>query len=241
MRPPCSMGYFSHIECIKNLSDLKGPTMTNLPITEKSSGCACGCTESGIPELDVRPVPHPLRHGAVFGALSSVRPGAAMVLIAVGTPPRAAHGDADLSFVFSAARELAPLIDDDTVVVVKSTVPVGTGDIVQKIIGSVREAGTFSVASNPEFLREGVAISDFLEPIVQRALDKRRYRREKGLSPTIEHNTFLDYLADHTEGSSYYRLVCSHLSDPDGCQIQKSSETNYSTSYLLAGTLRPAY
>ena len=90
--------------------------------------------------------------------------GAAMVLIAVGTPPRAAHGDADLSFVFSAARELAPLIDDDTVVVVKSTVPVGTGDIVQKIIGSVREAGTFSVASNPEFLREGVAISDFLEP-----------------------------------------------------------------------------
>ncbi|MBD2760615.1 DUF2249 domain-containing protein [Yimella sp. cx-573] len=60
--------------------------MTNLPITEKSSGCACGCTESGIPELDVRPVPHPLRHGAVFGALSSVRPGAAMVLIAPHDP-----------------------------------------------------------------------------------------------------------------------------------------------------------
>ncbi|MDX3975773.1 UDP-glucose/GDP-mannose dehydrogenase family protein [Shinella sp.] len=90
--------------------------------------------------------------------------GASVVFIAVGTPPRAGHGDADLSFVYMAARELAPLIDENTTVVVKSTVPVGTGDIVQKIIASVREAGTFSVASNPEFLREGVAIRDFLEP-----------------------------------------------------------------------------
>lgn len=90
--------------------------------------------------------------------------GAAVAFIAVGTPPRAGHGDADLSFVYMAARELAPLIDDNAVVVVKSTVPVGTGDIVQKIIGSVRKPGTFSVASNPEFLREGVAIRDFLEP-----------------------------------------------------------------------------
>jgi UDPglucose 6-dehydrogenase len=90
--------------------------------------------------------------------------GAAVVFIAVGTPPRAGHGDADLSFVYMAARELAPLIDDNTVVVVKSTVPVGTGDVVQKIIGSIRKTGTFSVASNPEFLREGVAIRDFLEP-----------------------------------------------------------------------------
>ncbi|MGI6852321.1 UDP-glucose dehydrogenase family protein [Mesorhizobium sp. 1B3] len=90
--------------------------------------------------------------------------GAAVVFIAVGTPPRAGHGDADLSFVYMAARELAPLIDDNAVVVVKSTVPVGTGDVVQKIVGSVRKPGTFSVASNPEFLREGVAIGDFLEP-----------------------------------------------------------------------------
>lgn len=90
--------------------------------------------------------------------------GAEVVFIAVGTPPRAGVGDADLSFVYMAARELAPLIDDNTVVVVKSTVPVGTGDVVQKIIGSVRKAGTFSVASNPEFLREGVAVQDFLKP-----------------------------------------------------------------------------
>jgi UDPglucose 6-dehydrogenase len=90
--------------------------------------------------------------------------GASVVFIAVGTPPRAGHGDADLSFVYMAARELASLIEDNAVVVIKSTVPVGTGDIVQKIIGSVRMAGSFSVASNPEFLREGVAIRDFLEP-----------------------------------------------------------------------------
>jgi len=90
--------------------------------------------------------------------------GAAIVFIAVGTPTRAGHEDADLSFVYMAARELASLIADDTVVVVKSTVPVGTGDVVQRIIGSVRKADTFSIASNPEFLREGVAVSDFLAP-----------------------------------------------------------------------------
>lgn len=90
--------------------------------------------------------------------------GASVVFIAVGTPPRAGQGDADLSFVYMAARELAPLLEDDAIVVVKSTVPVGTGDIVQKIIGSVLKTGAFSVASNPEFLREGVAIRDFLEP-----------------------------------------------------------------------------
>jgi len=90
--------------------------------------------------------------------------GAAVVLIAVGTPARAGHGDADLSFVYLAARELAPHLENGAVVAVKSTVPVGTGDVVEKIIGSIRPAGTFSVASNPEFLREGVAIRDFLEP-----------------------------------------------------------------------------
>ncbi|KAB2665507.1 UDP-glucose/GDP-mannose dehydrogenase family protein [Brucella tritici] len=118
--------------------------------------------EPGLDEL--------VERNFAFGRLSfttnlaeAVR-GAELVFIAVGTPARAGHGDADLSFVYMAARELAPLIDDYSVVVVKSTVPVGTGDVVQKIIGSVRRPGTFSVASNPEFLREGVAIRDFLEP-----------------------------------------------------------------------------
>lgn len=60
--------------------------MTELPITEKTSGCACGCSDSGVPELDVRNIPHALRHGTVFGALSAVRPGNAMVLIAPHDP-----------------------------------------------------------------------------------------------------------------------------------------------------------
>ena len=96
--------------------------------------------------------------------LAEALKGAAVVLIAVGTPTRAGHGDADLSFVYMAARELAPHLEKGAVVTVKSTVPVGTGDVVEKIIGSIRPAGSFSVASNPEFLREGVAIRDFLEP-----------------------------------------------------------------------------
>ncbi|PRD41256.1 UDP-glucose 6-dehydrogenase [Phyllobacterium phragmitis] len=89
---------------------------------------------------------------------------AEVVFIAVGTPARVGHGDADLSFVYMAAREIAPLLAENAVVVVKSTVPVGTGDAVEKIIASVRSRGSFSVASNPEFLREGVAIHDFLNP-----------------------------------------------------------------------------
>ncbi|RNF35868.1 UDP-glucose dehydrogenase family protein [Paracoccus methylarcula] len=110
--------------------------------------------------------------------LTEALKGAAIVFIAVGTPPRAEHGDADLSFVFAAIREIAPLIEDDTVVVVKSTVPVGTGDVVQKIIDSARKAGSFSVASNPEFLREGSAIRDFREPdrVVIGAEDERSRR-----------------------------------------------------------------
>jgi UDPglucose 6-dehydrogenase len=89
---------------------------------------------------------------------------ATAVFIAVGTPSRPGHGDADLSFIYMVAREIAPLLAENAVVVVKSTVPVGTGDAVEKIIAAKRHRGTFSVASNPEFLREGVAIRDFLEP-----------------------------------------------------------------------------
>ncbi|MCX5570375.1 UDP-glucose dehydrogenase family protein [Kaistia nematophila] len=96
--------------------------------------------------------------------LAEALAGAALVLIAVGTPARAGHGDADLSFVYMAARELAPHLETGAVVTIKSTVPVGTGDVVEKIIGSIRPSGSFSVASNPEFLREGVAVRDFLDP-----------------------------------------------------------------------------
>jgi len=86
------------------------------------------------------------------------------VFIAVGTPSRRGDGHADLSYVYRAAREIGAAIDGFTVVVTKSTVPVGTGDEVERIIREVRPEADFAVVSNPEFLREGAAISDFKRP-----------------------------------------------------------------------------
>ena len=86
------------------------------------------------------------------------------VFIAVGTPSRRGDGFADLSFVFDAAREIAGALSGFTVVVTKSTVPVGTGDEVERIIRETNPSADFAVASNPEFLREGAAISDFKRP-----------------------------------------------------------------------------
>ncbi|MEM8795082.1 MAG: UDP-glucose/GDP-mannose dehydrogenase family protein [Pseudomonadota bacterium] len=86
------------------------------------------------------------------------------VFIAVGTPSRRGDGHADLTYVYQAAREIAELIDGFTVIVTKSTVPVGTGDEVERIIREVRPTADFAVVSNPEFLREGAAIEDFKRP-----------------------------------------------------------------------------
>jgi UDPglucose 6-dehydrogenase len=86
------------------------------------------------------------------------------VFIAVGTPSRRGDGHADLSYVEQAAREIAEHMQGYTVVVNKSTVPVGTGDLVQSIMAEVNPKGDFSVVSNPEFLREGAAIGDFKRP-----------------------------------------------------------------------------
>ena len=89
---------------------------------------------------------------------------AEIVFIAVGTPARRGDGHADLSYVYAAAEEIAGMIDGYTLVVTKSTVPVGTGDEVEAIIRRVNPEADFDVASNPEFLREGAAISDFKRP-----------------------------------------------------------------------------
>ena len=86
------------------------------------------------------------------------------VFIAVGTPSRRGDGHADLSYVYAAAEELAGAIDAKTVVVTKSTVPVGTGDEVERIIAETNPDLEFAVVSNPEFLREGAAIGDFKRP-----------------------------------------------------------------------------
>ena len=90
--------------------------------------------------------------------------GADAVFIAVGTPSRRGDGHADLSYVYAAAKEIAEAVDRPTVVVTKSTVPVGTGNEVARILRETRPSGEFDVASNPEFLREGSAIGDFMRP-----------------------------------------------------------------------------
>lgn len=90
--------------------------------------------------------------------------GAQAVFIAVGTPSRRGDGHADLSYVYAAAEEMAGNIEAFTVVVTKSTVPVGTGDEVERVIREANPAADFAVASNPEFLREGAAIADFKRP-----------------------------------------------------------------------------
>ena len=100
-----------------------------------------------------------------FGtALSAAVAAAEAVFIAVGTPSRRGDGHADLSYVYAAAREIATALRDFTVVITKSTVPVGTGDEVERIIRELRPDNDVAVVSNPEFLREGAAIHDFKHP-----------------------------------------------------------------------------
>ncbi|AVT82917.1 UDP-glucose dehydrogenase family protein [Rhodopseudomonas palustris] len=86
------------------------------------------------------------------------------VFIAVGTPSRRGDGHADLSYVYAAAKEIAAALKGFTVVVTKSTVPVGTGDEVERLIRETNPTADAAVASNPEFLREGAAIRDFKFP-----------------------------------------------------------------------------
>src|SRR3954469_14161536 len=97
-------------------------------------------------------------------ALGDALPGADAVFIAVGTPSRRGDGHADLTYVYEATREIAAALEGFTVVITKSTVPVGTGDEVERIIRELRPDADVAVVSNPEFLREGAAIYDFKHP-----------------------------------------------------------------------------
>jgi len=118
--------------------------------------------EPGLDDLVARNV----REGRLFFTLDGAQAikDAEAVFIAVGTPTRRGDGHADLSYVYAAAEEIAGLIDGFTVIVTKSTVPVGTGDEVEAIIKKARPDAQFAVVSNPEFLREGAAIEDFKRP-----------------------------------------------------------------------------
>src|SRR5512134_2687728 len=96
--------------------------------------------------------------------LAGAVPGANAVFIAVGTPSRRGDGHADLTYVYAAAEEISPNLNGYVVLVTKSTVPVGTGDELDRILRARRPDLDFDVVSNPEFLREGSAINDFMRP-----------------------------------------------------------------------------
>jgi UDPglucose 6-dehydrogenase len=98
------------------------------------------------------------------GNLKEAVAGAEAVFIAVGTPSRRGDGHADLTYVFAAAEEIAAALTGYAVIVTKSTVPVGTSRKVEEVIKKARPDAKFDVASNPEFLREGSAIDDFMKP-----------------------------------------------------------------------------
>ena len=118
--------------------------------------------EPGLAEL----VASNVKEGRLFFSLDAREAikNAEAIFIAVGTPSRRGDGHADLSYVYAAAKEIAEHINGFTVVVTKSTVPVGTGDEVEEIIRKTNPNAKFAVVSNPEFLREGAAISDFKRP-----------------------------------------------------------------------------
>ncbi len=122
----------------------------------------CPIFEPGLDDLMERNV----REGrlAFTTDLGACVPQAQAVFIAVGTPSRRGDGHADLSYVYAAARDIAQALSGFTVVITKSTVPVGTGDEVARIIVQARPDADVAVAANPEFLREGAAIQDFKHP-----------------------------------------------------------------------------
>jgi UDPglucose 6-dehydrogenase len=122
----------------------------------------CPIFEPGLADLIARN----MREGrlAFTTDLAACVPDAQAVFIAVGTPSRRGDGHADLSYVYAAAREIAAALRGFTVVITKSTVPVGTGDEVAHIIAQTRADADVAVVANPEFLREGAAIQDFKHP-----------------------------------------------------------------------------
>lgn len=118
--------------------------------------------EPGLANLVERGV----RGGRLFFTtdLASAVAGAEIVFITVGTPPRSVDGFADLTHVFNVAHDIASHIKGFTIIALKSTVPVGTGDEVERIVRGENPEADFAVVSNPEFLREGIAIQDFKHP-----------------------------------------------------------------------------
>lgn len=148
----CFADFGHHVTCI----DKDGDKIASLRRGEIS------IYEPGLADL----VAVNLRQGRLdFSTdLGAAVPQAEAIFLAVGTPSRRGDGHADLSYVYDATREIAPLLSGSTIVITKSTVPIGTGDEVERILRELRPDGDFPVVSNPEFLREGAAIQDFKHP-----------------------------------------------------------------------------
>jgi len=148
----CFADFGHHVTCVdKDASKIEALRKGFIPIYE--------------PDLD-RLVEDNMRGGRLDFSTDLNAPVAAAdaVFIAVGTPSRRGDGHADLTYVYAAAREIAAALDGFTVVITKSTVPVGTGDEVERILRETRPDADVAVVSNPEFLREGAAIRDFKHP-----------------------------------------------------------------------------
>jgi UDPglucose 6-dehydrogenase len=148
----CFSEFGVHVACVdKDAAKIQGLTQGKVPIYE--------------PGLDAL-VANNMRAGrlAFTTELGPAVAEADAVFIAVGTPSRRGDGHADLTYVYEAAREIARALTRYTVIVTKSTVPVGTGRAVAGIVKKERPGAEFDVVSNPEFLREGSAIGDFMRP-----------------------------------------------------------------------------
>jgi UDPglucose 6-dehydrogenase len=163
----CFADFGHHVTCVdKDAGKIASLARGEVPIFEP-----------GLSDL----VKSNLREGrlAFSTELAPAVHGADAVFIAVGTPSRRGDGHADLSYVYAAAREIAAALAGFTLIITKSTVPVGTGDEVERIIAEERPDADFAVVANPEFLREGAAIRDFKLPdrIVVGTSDERARER----------------------------------------------------------------
>jgi UDPglucose 6-dehydrogenase len=148
----CFADFGHHVTCVdKDASKISALQRGKIPIFE--------------PDLD-RLVQNNVKNGRLDFATDLAGPvsEADAVFIAVGTPSRRGDGHADLSYVYAATQEIAAAVSGFTVIITKSTVPVGTGDEVERIIRDTNPSADVAVASNPEFLREGAAIRDFKFP-----------------------------------------------------------------------------
>ena len=147
----CFADFGHHVTCIdKDAQKVEALNRGEIPIFEPGL--------ADLVEANVRQ--ERLRFAVDTASVNS----AEAVFIAVGTPSRRGDGHADLSFVYDAVREIAPLLSAAAVVITKSTVPVGTGDEIERILRDARHDADIQVVSNPEFLREGAAIQDFKHP-----------------------------------------------------------------------------